>query len=37
LNDVNYVSAVEVDSALGQYFYPGDGRSFYGGLQWAWN
>lgn len=36
LNDVNYVSAVEVDSAIGQYFYPGDGRSFYGGLQWRW-
>jgi iron complex outermembrane receptor protein len=36
LNDVNYVSAVEVDSATGQYFYPGDGRAFYGGLQWRW-
>ena len=36
LNDVNYVSAVEVDSGTGEYFYPGDGRSFYGGLQWRW-
>lgn len=36
LNDVNYVSAVEVDSGNGTYFYPGDGRSFYGGLQWRW-
>lgn len=36
MNDVNYVSAIEVDSATGQYFYPGDGRAFYGGLQWRW-
>ena len=36
LNDVNYVSAVEVDSATGEYFFPGDGRAFYGGLQWRW-
>lgn len=36
LNDVDYVSAVEVDSATGQYYYPGDGRAFYGGLQWRW-
>lgn len=36
LNDVDYVSAVEVDSATGAYFYPGDGRAFYGGLQWRW-
>jgi iron complex outermembrane receptor protein len=36
LNDVDYVAAVEVDSATGEYFFPGDGRSFYGGVQWRW-
>lgn len=34
LADKHYISAVAVDDANGRYFYPGDGRAFYGGLQW---
>lgn len=36
LLDVNYVSAVQVDSANGAYYEPGDGRAFYAGIQWRW-
>ena len=32
----SYISAVVTDDALGQSFYPGDGRAFYGGLPWRW-
>ena len=32
----SYISAVVIDDALGQSFYPGDGRAFYGGLQWRY-
>ena len=34
--DKNYISGVVVDDANGRYFYPGDGRAFYGGIQWTW-
>jgi hypothetical protein len=27
---------VVVDDANGRYFYPGDGRAFYAGVQWSW-
>jgi outer membrane receptor protein involved in Fe transport len=36
LADKNYVSAVNVDSAAGTFFQPGDGRGFYGGIRWRW-
>jgi len=36
LANKSYISAVVTDDALGQSFYPGDGRGFYGGLQWRW-
>jgi hypothetical protein len=36
LTDVNWVSSVVVDNAVGRYFEPGDGRAFYGGLSWSW-
>jgi iron complex outermembrane receptor protein len=36
LTDKQYVSSVVVDSANGRFFEPGDGRSFYGGVQWKW-
>jgi iron complex outermembrane receptor protein len=36
LANTSYISAVVTDDALGQSFYPGDGRGFYGGLQWSW-
>ena len=32
----SYIAAVVTDDALGQSFYPGDGRGFRGGLQWRW-
>jgi iron complex outermembrane receptor protein len=32
----SYISAVVTDDALGQSFFPGDGRGYYGGLQWRW-
>jgi len=34
--DKNYISSVVVDDANGRYFYPGDGRAFYAGVQWSW-
>ena len=37
LFDKNYISSVVVDSANERYFYPGDGRAFYGGIQWTWH
>lgn len=37
LFDKNYVSSVVVDSSDERYFYPGDGRAFYGGIQWTWH
>jgi iron complex outermembrane receptor protein len=36
LANKSYISAVVTDDALGQSFYPGDGRGFYGGMQWRW-
>jgi iron complex outermembrane recepter protein len=36
LANTNYVSAVQVDDANGQFFFPGDGRAFYGGVAWRW-
>jgi iron complex outermembrane receptor protein len=36
LADKQYISAVAVDDANGRFFYPGDGRAFYGGVQWRW-
>jgi iron complex outermembrane receptor protein len=34
LADVTYASSVQVDSATGRFFEPGDGRAFYGGVAW---
>ena len=34
--NTNYVSAVQVDDANGNSFFPGDGRAFYGGVAWRW-
>src|SRR5262245_33973080 len=36
LADTQYISAVQVDDANGNFFFPGDGRAFYGGLAWRW-
>jgi iron complex outermembrane receptor protein len=36
LADVYYASSVQVDSANGRFFEPGDGRAFYGGVAWRW-
>ena len=36
LANKSFISAVVTDDAVGQSFYPGDGRGFYGGLQWRW-
>ena len=36
LGDVDYVSAVVVDSADGRFIEPGDGRGAFVGLEWRW-
>lgn len=36
VTDEDYISSVVVDSADGRFFEPGDGRAFYGGLEWSW-
>ena len=36
LSDKQYISAVQVDDANGNYFFPGDGRAFYGGIAFRW-
>jgi iron complex outermembrane recepter protein len=36
LTDATYASSVVVDAATKRFFEPGDGRAFYGGLQWRW-
>lgn len=36
LGDKRFVSAVQVDDANRQYFFPGDARGFYGSVQWRW-
>ncbi|MBM3219897.1 MAG: TonB-dependent receptor [Candidatus Rokubacteria bacterium] len=36
LADVTYASSVVVDSAVGRFYEPGDGRAFYGGVAWRW-
>lgn len=37
LTDAHYIASIQVDDANGRFFNPGEGRSFYGGLQWKWN
>jgi iron complex outermembrane receptor protein len=36
LTDTTYAAAVAVDDANRRFFFPGDGRSFYGGISWRW-
>ena len=36
LGDKRFVSAVQVDDANRNYFFPGDGRGFYGSVAWRW-
>jgi iron complex outermembrane receptor protein len=36
LGDKRFVSAVQVDDANRNYFFPGDGRGFYGSVVWRW-
>lgn len=36
LNDKSFVSAVNVDDANRNYFFPGDQRAFYGSVAWRW-
>jgi iron complex outermembrane receptor protein len=36
LTDTGYSAAVATDDANRRFFFPGDGRSFYGGLSWRW-
>ncbi|HYB42512.1 MAG TPA: hypothetical protein VEL75_12115 [Candidatus Methylomirabilis sp.] len=36
LGDQSLVSAVQVDDATGNYFFPGDARAFYGSVAWRW-
>jgi iron complex outermembrane receptor protein len=36
LADTRYISSVVVDAANGRYIEPGDGRAFYGGVEWRW-
>jgi hypothetical protein len=36
LNDKSFVSAVNVDDANRNYFFPGDRRAFYGSVAWRW-
>ena len=36
LTDVTFPSSVVVDAANRRFFEPGDGRAFYGTVQWSW-
>ena len=36
LADTTHTSSVVVDAANRRFYEPGDGRAFYGGLQWRW-
>jgi iron complex outermembrane receptor protein len=36
LADITYASSVVVDAANKRFYEPGDGRAFYGGLEWRW-
>ena len=36
LNDKSFVSAVNVDDANRNDFFPGDGRAFHGSVAWRW-
>jgi iron complex outermembrane recepter protein len=36
LTNATYASSVVVDAADRRFFEPGDGRGFYGGLEWRW-
>jgi iron complex outermembrane receptor protein len=36
LTNVTYTSSTVVDAATKRFYEPGDGRAFYGGLEWRW-
>ena len=36
LMGATYAASVQVDAANRRFFEPGDGRAFYGGVQWRW-
>ena len=36
LTNAVYASSVQVDAANRRFYEPGDGRAFYGGVQWRW-
>jgi hypothetical protein len=36
LTDKQCISSMQVDSAVGRFFEPGDRRAFYGGVNWRW-
>jgi iron complex outermembrane receptor protein len=36
LTDKTYASSIVSDAADKRFFEPGDGRAFYGGLEWRW-
>lgn len=36
MGNETYTSSVQVDSANLRFFEPGDGRAFYGGIEWRW-
>jgi iron complex outermembrane receptor protein len=36
LTDATYTSSVVVDAADRRFYEPGDGRAFYGALEWRW-
>jgi iron complex outermembrane receptor protein len=36
LTNATYASSVVVDAANQRFYEPGDGRAFYGGLEWRW-
>jgi iron complex outermembrane receptor protein len=36
ITDQTYTSSVVVDAANKRFYEPGDGRAFYGGLEWRW-
>ena len=36
LTNATYASSVVVDAANKRFYEPGDGRAFYGGLEWRW-
>ena len=36
LTNATYTSSVVVDDANKRFYEPGDGRAFYGALEWRW-